>query len=218
MKRRELISNTLKTLGAATIASMSMTTIKANESCQLTAEQPEGPFYPINNQSDKDNDLTKINGNDKVALGEVIILKGIVQNELCKPVAGALVEIWQACETGKYNHPGDPNTSKLDPNFQYWGRAITDINGHYAFKTIKPGEYAASSNWVRPPHIHLKVHLRGYEELTTQIYFAKNKSLNSKDLILMRLSEEERKNVIVDFKTKGNIYPEGQFDITLKGF
>ena len=218
MKRRELLTSTLKTLSAAAVAGVSLSSINAANTCQTTAEQPEGPFYPIKDQTDKDNDLTQMRGNTKKAIGEVVVLKGIVNNELCRPVEGAIVEIWQACDTGKYNHPGDPNTSKLDPNFQYWGRAITDVHGNYSFKTIKPGAYPAGNNWVRPPHIHVKVHLRGYEELTTQLYFAKNKRLNDKDLLLMRLTEEERKSVIVDFETKGNIYPVGQFNITLKGF
>jgi protocatechuate 3,4-dioxygenase beta subunit len=218
MKRRELLTSTLKTLGAGAMATLSISSINATDACQITAQQPEGPFYPINDQNDKDNDLTQINGSTKKAIGEVVVLKGIVNNELCRPVEGAIVEIWQACETGKYNHPADPNNSKLDANFQYWGRAITDKNGNYSFKTIKPGSYPAGNNWVRPPHIHVKVHLRGYEELTTQIYFAKDKRLNNRDLILMRLTEEERNNVIVNFETKGNIYPEGQFNITLKGF
>ena len=103
-----------------------------------TAAQPSGPFYPENDQADKDNDLTWVKGGQVAAEGEVIIIAGKVQDKSCALVVGALVEIWQACHTGKYNHSADPNNAELDENFQYWGRAITNEKGEYDF--IKLGE------------------------------------------------------------------------------
>src|SRR2546430_3692171 len=53
-----------------------------------------------------------------------------------------LVEIWQASASGRYTHPDDRNNAApLDPNFQGWGKAVTDQEGHYLFKTILPGQY-----------------------------------------------------------------------------
>jgi len=217
MKRRDLMKKTLTTLGAASTAAFSIRGIQASSgSCKPIATQPEGPFYPIADQFDKDNDLTKVQGKLVSAKGEVVVLQGIVLDEACKPVKGALVEIWQACETGKYNHPGDPNTAVLDPNFQYWGRAVTNEKGEYSFKTIKPGAYRANATWVRPPHIHLKVHLRGFEELTTQVYFA-GESLNQTDRILQSLSKSDISDVTVSFKKENAKHPTGNFNITLTG-
>ncbi len=182
-------------------------------SCIITPAQTEGPFYPIDDQLDTDTDLVFRKGAPKKAKGKVVYVKGRVLDQNCEPVKGALVEIWQACESGKYNHPNDPNPAKLDPNFQYWGKAITNNKGQYLFRTIIPGSYPATTSWLRPPHIHFKVSIRGYEELVTQMYF-KGESLNQNDKILQSLSDLEKKNVIVNFK-KVNNKLTGKFDITI---
>ncbi len=170
---------------------------------QKTPIQPEGPFYPVNSQLDTDSDLIQLSGSNKVADGEIIYIKGIVTDQFCKPVSGVLVEIWQACKSGKYNHPSDPNTAKLDPYFQYWGKAVTNLNGEYTFRTIIPGAYPADTNWIRPPHIHFKISRHGYLELITQMYFSGNK-YNTADKILKKLSLEQQKNVIVELKKSLN--------------
>ncbi len=212
LSRRNYIKKTA--LSAGSILAITSGISKA-ESCFLTPQQTSGPFYPAVDQEDKDRDLTNIQGSTEKALGEVVILKGIVQDENCKPVNGALVEIWQACATGRYKHPRDPNTAALDPNFQYWGRATSNEKGEYSFKTIIPGEYRATPTWVRPPHIHLKSHLRGFRELTTQVYF-KGDALNKGDRILQDLTAAEREIVIVDFQKNANsAIKVGTFNITM---
>lgn len=180
-----------------------------------TPAQGEGPFYPIAQQLDSDNDLTQIMHRGVEAIGDRIYVTGRVLGRDCKPISGALVEIWQACYTGKYNHPNDPNTADLDENFQYFGRSLTNKNGEYLFKTIRPGQYPASPTWMRPAHIHFKVHLRGFEELTTQMYFADD-AFNDTDLILQNIPQLERNSVVVSFADmEGYNHPVGEFDITL---
>lgn len=171
--------------------------------CTQTPDQPEGPFYPVRDQHDKNSDLTLVAGHTNRALGQVIYVEGVVSDDVCKPVAGAVVEIWQACATGRYNHPGDAdNSGALDPDFQYWGITTTNAQGEYSFKTILPGHYRADENWMRPPHIHFKVHKRGYHELTTQMYFAGN-VYNDGDLILRRLSDTEKDAVVIAMDPQG---------------
>jgi len=194
MKRRKFLQVGVGTLFAAGLA-------QAAEVCAPTPAQTEGPFYPIKDQADKDWDLTQVTGKRAKALGEVIWVGGVVTDQNCNPVEGALVEIWQACKSGKYNHAGDPNKAPLDPNFQYWGKAITDAQGRYVFKTIKPGSYPAQPGWVRPPHIHYKVTKLAYMELTTQLYFTGDK-LNDQDLILQRLSRMEQEQVVRPFESR----------------
>ena len=128
-------------------------------------------FYPREFPIDTNADLTKVRGHVKEAMGQVIVVKGVVQDQFCRPVEGAIVEIWQACHTGRYNHPSDTSKEKLDPHFQYYALMKTNAKGKYSYKTIIPGAYKASSFWVRPPHIHYKVSLRGHETLITQLYF-----------------------------------------------
>ncbi len=179
-----------------------------------TPVQPEGPFYPVDDQPDKDTDLTTVRGRTGVAKGLVIQVGGIVAGQDCKPIEGALVEIWQACATGKYNHRSDPNTAELDPNFQYWGKAITGADGAYRFRTILPGAYPADENWMRPPHIHFKVQKRGYMELITQLYF-QGSEFNETDLILKRLKKEDQAKVVVPLVKTAND-PLATFNITLE--
>ena len=106
------------------------------------------------------------------AQGIMVIVKGkIVQSENKQPIHNALVEIWQACWSGKYNHEKDDNPAPFDPNFQYFATHKTDAEGHYTFKTVIPGAYPARQEWLRPPHIHFKVTYEDYESLITQLYF-----------------------------------------------
>ncbi len=182
--------------------------------CAPTPPETAGPFYPLNFPLDKDNDLTFVKNQSQKAQGEVIWVQGRVQDEACQPVPGALVEIWQACTTGRYNHPGDRNPAKLDPNFQYWGKAIANEKGEYGFKTIKPGAYPASRFWTRPPHIHFKAHARGYADLTTQMYFA-GEPLNENDRLFRSHSRAEQEQCVVSFHTVQNVQV-GLFNLTLK--
>ena len=181
-----------------------------------TPRQPEGPFYPVKDQADKDVDLTRIAGRSGTALGTVLLLDGTVRTLDGAPIPGALVEIWQACASGRYNHPGDENAAPLDPNFQGWGRVTTGASGAYRFKSIKPGAYPNSPDWMRPPHIHVRVIAPGFPSLTTQLYF-EGEDLNARDHILRRLSPAERKLVISAFNpVPGN--PDqiaGRFDIVV---
>jgi protocatechuate 3,4-dioxygenase beta subunit len=98
--------------------------------------------------------------------GAVLILSGRVLDVNGNPVEGAVVEIWQTDASGVYDHPGDSGTANRDQGFQFYGAAVADTNGAYAFRTIRPGEYEP-----RPPHIHFKVRLNGNVVLTSQFYF-----------------------------------------------
>jgi len=192
--RRNLLTSTVATIGLFGATSAFGRIEKA---CRVTPVQPEGPFYPVRDQLDKDNDLTFVEGHTGNAHGTIIYLQGVVSDSSCKPIGNAVVEIWQACATGRYNHPGDAESqSPLDSNFQYWGISTTNDQGRYHFKTIIPGHYKADADWIRPPHIHFKVHKLGYHELITQMYFAGNQ-YNDGDLILQKLTEEQKKDVIV---------------------
>jgi protocatechuate 3,4-dioxygenase beta subunit len=186
-------------------------------SCGLTAPQTEGPFYPGQTLIHASNDLTRVPGRPQRALGQLIQILGKVTDENCRPVAGATVEIWQACASGRYNNPKDTNPAPLDPDFRYWGEAHTDADGEYTFRTIRPGAYPADVDWDRPPHIHFKVSRLGFHELTTQMYF-RGQPLNEKDLILGKLSASQQAAVIVEFSPSpgepGSL--TGSFDIALR--
>jgi protocatechuate 3,4-dioxygenase beta subunit len=186
-----------------------------------TPAQTAGPYYPTRQGVEEDPDLTRIKGRPGRAAGEVIYVRGRVLDDACRPVAGALVEIWQANTHGRYDHEKDAgNPRPLDPNFQSWAEMLTDAEGRFRFTTIKPGAYPADdTGWVRPPHIHFRISRRGYHELVTQMYFA-GEALNDPDRILKALPPEEQRRVTVAFEPAP---PEleagarvGEFDITLR--
>ena len=85
-----------------------------------------------------------------------------------------LVEFWQANAGGRYRHKKDTYLAPIDPNFGGCGRTLTDADGYYYFRTIKPGAYPWR-NWVnnwRPAHIHFSVFGSGFaQRLITQMYF-----------------------------------------------
>jgi protocatechuate 3,4-dioxygenase, beta subunit len=119
-----------------------------------------------------DADLTV--GHAGEPIGERIIVTGRVLDAAGKPVAGQLVEIWQANAAGRYNHALDQHPAPLDPNFTGVGRCLTERDGTYRFLTIKPGPYPWQNhrNAWRPAHIHFSVFGAAFtQRLVTQMYF-----------------------------------------------
>jgi protocatechuate 3,4-dioxygenase beta subunit len=157
-----------------------------------TPSEIKGPFYPMIAQKDKDFNLTTIDGQQGVAKGKMIIIRGKVLDTDDKPVENATVDLWQANAAGRYRHPHDSNQAPLDPNFQGWAIVPSGKEGKFRFKTVYPGTYPASDAWTRPPHIHFKVSKSGYVELITQMYFP-GQELNDSDLLLRRKGKVEKK-------------------------
>lgn len=198
--RRKLLKRSGETaFNAALIGAVGAPLLKANVPSPVTPPQTEGPFYPVKDQLDKNADMTFLDGHDEEATGERIFLDGKVINSMTsEPIEGALVEFWQACASGRYQHPDDPNPAPLDPHFQYWAQVRTDSEGSFSIKTIVPGSYPANEEWLRPPHIHVKVHANGFPSLTTQLYF-EGHPLNLRDHILKRIPDHKKKLVTVRF-------------------
>ncbi|MEI6526842.1 MAG: protocatechuate 3,4-dioxygenase [Planctomycetota bacterium] len=165
-----------------------------------TASATKGPFYPvpeIAKQKYYDADLTRLDPQSPVADGEQIIVRGVVVDMDEKPLDQVIVEVWQACASGRYNHPQDKNDRPADPNFQYWARILTGTDGAFSFRTIQPGKYPG-----RTPHIHYRLVAPTRPELVTQMYFESQTEYNKKDGIYMELKPEQRKAVTVGFESK----------------
>ena len=88
--------------------------------------------------------------------GQPIELVGFVISRTCKPLAGALLDFWQADDKGRYDNSG----------FRLRGHQFSDAEGRYRLRSIVPGVYVG-----RTRHIHVKVQPRGGRVLTTQLYF-----------------------------------------------
>ena len=195
----------------------------AADRCAATPAQTEGPYYPpkaqIDAQLDNDNDLTQIKGETGKAKGQLLYVLGQIRDFRCRPVKGAVVEIWQATEGGRYSHPRDTrNPAPLDPHFQYWGKYVTDQDGRYVFKTIKPGAYSIGRGTMRPSHIHFKVSHPEYQELITQLYFVGDRFQDT-DPILTDVPSQDRNSLIVTMEEPGPDYERdariARFNVTL---
>ena len=143
--------------------------------CVLTPEQFEGPFFikaPVRS------DITE----DRVGLPLDLRFQ-IVAAEDCRPIEGAVAEVWHCDASGRYSgyredltrHPMDTllyldgPDSHVDPeNDRTYlrGAQSSDPNGMITFKTIFPGWYEP-----RVTHIHVKLFIDDRAYLTTQLYF-----------------------------------------------
>jgi len=144
-------------------------------SLENTVSEITGPRFGHADIDPIDNDLLRNYAKEgESPIGERIILHGRVLNENARPVPNTLVEIWQANAGGRYRHKKDTYLAPIDPNFGGCGRTLTDENGYYYFRTVKPGAYPWR-NWVndwRPAHIHVSVFGTGFaQRLISQCYF-----------------------------------------------
>ncbi|MBR1275535.1 intradiol ring-cleavage dioxygenase [Bradyrhizobium sp. AUGA SZCCT0283] len=130
-----------------------------------TVPQTEGPYF-------KPSSPERTELFEEGMAGQPIELVGLVLSRACKPLAGALLDFWQADDKGRYDNSG----------FRLRGHQFSDAEGRYRLRSIVPGIYPG-----RTRHIHVKVQPRGGPVLTTQLYFpgeSKNRSdsLFRKDL------------------------------------
>ena len=85
-----------------------------------------------------------------------------------------MLEFWQANAGGRYRHKKDTYLAPIDPNFGGCGRTLSDAEGRYVFRTVKPGAYPWRNyvNSWRPAHIHFSIFGSGFaQRLITQMYF-----------------------------------------------
>jgi protocatechuate 3,4-dioxygenase beta subunit len=155
-------------------------------------------------------------------LGERIIVHGRVLDAAGRPLAGTLVEVWQANAAGRYRHDGDQHAAPLDANFSGAGHCVTDGEGRYRFVTIKPGAYPWRNheNAWRPSHIHFSLFGRAFSQrLITQMYFPGDPLLDH-DPVWASVPPGAREGLIARFDLAATV-PEWalayEFDIGLGG-
>ena len=144
---------------------------------RLEHADPEGielfsPAFGHRDVAELESDLTIQHGGEPI--GERIKVKGRVLDAAGRPVAGQLVEVWQANASGRYIHKRDQHPAPIDPNFTGLGRCLTGADGSYEFTTIKPGPYPWKNhrNAWRPAHIHFSLFGNQFtHRLVTQMYF-----------------------------------------------
>jgi protocatechuate 3,4-dioxygenase beta subunit len=128
-----------------------------------TIRETEGPFFKP--RSPERSDLLEAN-----TKGTHIELSGFVLTRSCRPLRGAVIDLWHADENGEYDNIG----------FRYRGHVITSADGAFRFRTIVPALYPG-----RTRHFHVKVQAPGSRLLTTQLYFP-NEPANLRDGLFKR--------------------------------
>jgi catechol 1,2-dioxygenase len=136
----------------------------------------EGPYYVPGAPELPSVANLPMRGNEA---GTPLLFKGQVTDVFGQPLAGALLEMWQADDDGLY--------AQFAPGIPEWnlrGSVVADAEGRFAVTTIQPAPYQiptdgscgrliAAAGWHpwRPAHLHLKVSARGHATLITQLYF-----------------------------------------------
>ena len=134
------------------------------QQCRVTPRDALGPFYKSNAPLQTELCASGSGGGQKLTVtGRVVGLPD------CAPLAGALVEVWQADARGDYSQVG---AKPDDAGCLLRASLKTDAEGRYTFRTVLPGEYPG-----RPRHIHYRVSAKGYATLVTQLYFARERGV-----------------------------------------
>lgn len=146
--------------------------------------------------------------------GERIRIEGRVFDGDGKPIADALIEIWQADGRGRYaGMAGDAAGS--NSRFKGFGRCGTgaDPDSTFMFDTVKPGPVDPG----QAPHINVIVQMRGLlTHLFTRIYFSDETAANAADPVLALVPAERRGTLVAERRSEasGVVY---RFDIHMQG-
>lgn len=137
--------------------------------------------------------------------GTPIRVVGRVTDGAGDSVSDAMVEIWQADHRGRY-----PDGTGEFPGF---GRASTDAEGAYWFRTVKPG----STEPETAPHLAVAVFARGMlNHRFTRIYFPDEATANASDPLLSKV-EADRRATLVAARIEGPDVATYKFNIRLQG-
>ncbi len=165
----------------------------------LTLSELTGPVGLERRLETGDGDLSRVIEGGPRAMGQLIAVEGRVVDEDGAPVAGAMIEIWQANSAGKYIHELDRHEAPVDPNFSGEGRLLTDAEGVFQFRSIKPGAYPVMESdwWWRPPHIHFSIFGPSWmNRFVTQVFFP-GEPLNETDLLLNGVADPEARERLI---------------------
>jgi len=148
--------------------------------------------------------------------GEPCAVSGSVKDMQGRPIAGALLDVWEAQGDGFYDvqKPGEHNAR---------ARLRTGPDGKYWFRCVKPSSYpvphdgpvgrvltATGRHPMRPGHLHFKISAPGFDTLVTHIFVKGDPYLGSDAVFGVKQS------LIVDFKkTKSGEYA-ARYDFVLR--
>jgi protocatechuate 3,4-dioxygenase beta subunit len=147
------------------------------QQCRVTPADQLGPFYTRGAPEQSDLCASGSGGKERLQV------TGRVLGADCKPLNGALVEVWHADANGDYSHY--TRGKKDDPACLLRAAVKTDAEGKYTFSTVVPAEYPG-----RPRHIHYRVSHATHATLVTQLYFGRERGVA--DELVAALKRDEK--------------------------
>ena len=151
-----------------------------------SASSVEGPFYLPEAPAMKSPAVLPHRAQEP---GEVLFVSGTIRSTDGAPLAGAILDIWQADATGAYSHF---NLPAADAPFNLRGRVSADKDGGFEIQTWVPAPYqipkdgptggvlkATGRHPWRPAHIHFRLSHPGFQTLTTQLFVANDPWIDS---------------------------------------
>jgi protocatechuate 3,4-dioxygenase beta subunit len=194
-----MISTRRQFIGGAALSAATLAAPGAFAQVLATAVTGDGPYYPDRLPLDTDNDLLILNDGLTRAVGDIAHFTGRLFAANGAPVRNAFIEIWQSDVNGSYIHTQGRNDGKIDASFQGYGRFLTDAEGRYYFRTIKPVPYTLQGQF-RAPHIHVAVSKAGKRIMATQA-LVRGHEANAGDLITQRIKDPKLLDTLmVDYK------------------
>jgi protocatechuate 3,4-dioxygenase alpha subunit len=178
-----------------------------------------GPFFPGEFCAGSE-DLTSFQG--QRARGQHIMLTGRVFEEGERPILNAIIEIWQPDSSGIFRHPLDPRSAEADPGFFGWGRARTDKEGRYSFRTVIPGA-SLNDGSPRCPHLNLMLLAIGLtRRLVTTVFFAESADAVHDPVLDCVHHPAARSRMLArrehaDVRNGGSAVPVYRYDIVTRG-
>jgi protocatechuate 3,4-dioxygenase, alpha subunit len=128
-------------------------------------------------------------------------------------VPDALLEIWQADESGWLPDRPGIYTEATGDGFRGFGRCTTDAAGHYEFRTVKPAGVPTVDGQAQAPHIAMSVFARGMlRRVVTRVYFDDETAANATDPLLSAVDEERRATLVASKAEDGY-----RFDVRIQG-
>ncbi|MDB5554130.1 MAG: catechol 1,2-dioxygenase [Rhizobium sp.] len=122
------------------------------------------------------------------AKGEDMFIEGRILDTEGRPVADAVIDVWQANDEGFY----DVQQKGIQPDFNLRGIFRTGPDGRYWFRAVKPKYYPIPDDGpvgqllgqlgrhpYRPAHLHYIIKADGYDTLVTHIFDPDDPYINS---------------------------------------
>lgn len=154
--------------------SMLVDCINSRRPSGATANTILGPFYVKNPPNRKHGETICLDGK-----GEPLVVRGHVLDTMGKPIAGAVIDVWQTNDDGFY----DVQQKDTQPDMNMRGIFQSRSDGSYCFRSSRPKHYPIPADGpvgellqalgrpaIRAAHIHAIVLAEGYDPVITHLF------------------------------------------------